>query len=296
MRLPNLFLIGAQKGGSTKLFRYLQQHPQIATLGAKEPNIFCADDEAEARRRLAKVGLVDESPRYLIDGSVNNSRYPRCPDTARHIHAICNGQAPRFVYIMRHPVERLISNYFWNRDRYGEHRTLMEAVEQDPQYIYTSQYDLQIQAFSEYFDLSQFCFLSFDDFVADSNATAGRVFDWLGLEPIELQSVGRTGTETNKVSTRQARFPLINRIVRSSPGLRKAINTYVPQSWIGALASGLSQDVERPKVDLATKRELLECHFMKSIVATQQLTGLALESWLEAYQPHETATCDHCLA
>jgi hypothetical protein len=285
MRLPNLFLIGSQKGGSTKLFRYLEQHPQIGIMGTKEVNLFSADSESEARQRLAKITSIDESATYLIDGSVDYSRYPRFGQTAANIHAICKEQNPKFVYIMRHPVDRLISNYFWNRDRYGEHRPILKAVEEENQYVNTSLYDLQIKAYAQHFDLANFCFLSFDDFVVDMQATAGKVFEWLGLEPCELKVVGRTGTETNKKMTRQARFPVINKIVWANPGLRKAINTCVPQHWIRAMANGLTEDVERQKVDTQTRRYLLERYFMDSIVQTQKLTGLSLEHWLDAYQP-----------
>src|SRR5829696_6093822 len=40
MTMPNFFIIGAQKAGTTSLYHYLDQHPQIYMSPAKEPFFF----------------------------------------------------------------------------------------------------------------------------------------------------------------------------------------------------------------------------------------------------------------
>ena len=42
MPLPNLFVIGAPKCGTTSLHRYLDQHPRISMSAVKEPKFFLA--------------------------------------------------------------------------------------------------------------------------------------------------------------------------------------------------------------------------------------------------------------
>ncbi|HUA83806.1 MAG TPA: sulfotransferase [Bryobacteraceae bacterium] len=63
-RLPNFFLAGAPKAGTTALYRYLGQHPRIYLSPVKEPNFFAAEVreenfESAMRPRLAreKAGL-----------------------------------------------------------------------------------------------------------------------------------------------------------------------------------------------------------------------------------------------
>ena len=43
MKVPNLFLVGAPKCGTTSLYMYLKQHPEIYMSGNKEPHFFCPD-------------------------------------------------------------------------------------------------------------------------------------------------------------------------------------------------------------------------------------------------------------
>src|SRR5262249_48883465 len=43
-RLPTFLLIGAAKSGTTSLYKYLKQHPQIFMSGLKEPNYLAFGD------------------------------------------------------------------------------------------------------------------------------------------------------------------------------------------------------------------------------------------------------------
>ncbi len=71
-RLPNFFIVGAPKAGTTSLYRYLDQHPQIYMSAIKEPHKFAAEIHAEnfdpgARRSMARenCGVSD-----LLSGNV----------------------------------------------------------------------------------------------------------------------------------------------------------------------------------------------------------------------------------
>ncbi|ASJ11450.1 sulfotransferase [Thermococcus thioreducens] len=41
--LPNLFIVGEPRSGTTSLYHYLNQHPEIFMSPIKEPNHFCTD-------------------------------------------------------------------------------------------------------------------------------------------------------------------------------------------------------------------------------------------------------------
>jgi hypothetical protein len=65
-RLPNFFIIGAPKTGTTSLYHYLDQHPEIFMSAIKEPHFFAAEIreehcDSELRRRMAREnrGLRD---------------------------------------------------------------------------------------------------------------------------------------------------------------------------------------------------------------------------------------------
>jgi len=59
MKFPNFFIVGAPRSGTTALFLYLKQHPEIYMADNKEPYFFCTD-------------FHEESDRYFK----NNIRFP----------------------------------------------------------------------------------------------------------------------------------------------------------------------------------------------------------------------------
>ena len=79
MTLPNFLVIGAGKAGTTSLYRYLAEHPDVYMSPVKEPSFFCDADQLvdtpairsrDAYERLF-AGVNDEhaigeaSPKYL---------------------------------------------------------------------------------------------------------------------------------------------------------------------------------------------------------------------------------------
>jgi hypothetical protein len=76
-RLPNFFIVGAPKAGTTSLYHYLDQHPEIYMSPVKEPNYFASEIQLEGfaeplrepmRRRMADM------QRYLA-GSMEEKRF-----------------------------------------------------------------------------------------------------------------------------------------------------------------------------------------------------------------------------
>ena len=45
MTMPNFLIIGAMKAGTTALYSYLKQHPEIYMSPVKEPNFFAFEGE-----------------------------------------------------------------------------------------------------------------------------------------------------------------------------------------------------------------------------------------------------------
>ena len=79
---PNFFLAGVPKAGSTSLYRYLDQHPDIYMSPIKEPNFFAdevrvsnfspefqsraAQHQQELRRFLAEIGRASCRERVFV--------------------------------------------------------------------------------------------------------------------------------------------------------------------------------------------------------------------------------------
>jgi hypothetical protein len=119
--LPNALIIGASKGGTTSLYHWLAQHPEVAPSRIKEVRYFNGHFEKGPRWYAAQFApsrgervLVEASPSYLWD--------PHVPARVR-----ASLGAPKLVAALREPVDRAWSQY-WMRVRRGETDAPFETV------------------------------------------------------------------------------------------------------------------------------------------------------------------------
>lgn len=278
---PNLFLIGAQKAGSSTLYSYLSQHNQIATFGRKEPKIFSAASVVEARAKLATYSPSKVVYRYVLDASPTYSQAPKFASAPDNILNIC-GESVRFIYIIRNPVDRLISNFFWTKQKYGGLDDIDEYIFNNKQAIFTGRYDLQINKYLEFFDISSFYFLKFEDLKDRKHYLANDIFSWLGIE--EMSSfTHEVRAATNKEITRSFRNPLIGKMIWSSNNLRRFLSGAISETQKQKLVKLLSREEVRVEPTQSKKKEILETYFIDSIIETMKITGLQLDCWLKAY-------------
>lgn len=282
---PNLFLIGAAKGGSTSLAVHLKSHPQIAFFAGKEPNIFNQESVAACRKTLQtrlenrKTPLPDVP--YFLDASVNYSQYPKFTHVPEHIAAICGPDTPRFLYIMRNPVDRAISQYFWRRERFGESASPEEALSAASQYVQSSQYDLQIEQFLRVFPRASFRFVVFDSYYGDVAGEFSDLCRWLDIDDTYEPDLEKKRGATNKTTTRHARFPVLNRLAQASPALRGLVKSFLSHERQLQLTQTLSRTVPREDVAPDLRLRLAEL-FAQSIEQTEALTGHDLSAWKTA--------------
>ncbi len=126
-RLPNLVIAGVGKAGTTSLFWYLSQHPDVCASSVKEPRYFRLPDDPDAMlpplegytRHFAHCGgqryVMEASPQYF-KGRTRTIRAIRqtLPD-------------PRVILMFRDPVGKLWSEYRFKRS----HMTIPNDVDFD---------------------------------------------------------------------------------------------------------------------------------------------------------------------
>lgn len=284
---PNLFLIGAQKSGSTTLASQLVQSADVAYYAQKEPNIFSLPELEACRQRLQLLRRPRPAePKWLLDASVDYSRYPLFPKTAEHIFRLANGPGLRFIYLVRDPVERTISHYFWNRQNFGETLELWDALESDHRYTTGSQYDVQIERYRAFFPMESFLFVKSEDYFSDIEGTCQSILAWLGAREPNLLDTSKRLASTDKDETRAALFPRFNRLVRSNKQVLRLAKSLIPQKHHVGLNRLLSRAVPRPPIRDEVKREIYARYFADTVDRTEQLTGLDLSDWRRpAFRP-----------
>src|SRR5580704_10824107 len=77
VRLPNCFLVGAPKAGTTSLYYYLDQHPQIYMSPIKEPNFFADEIRAENFEASLRTGAARDARvlRRFLSGPMRQKRF-----------------------------------------------------------------------------------------------------------------------------------------------------------------------------------------------------------------------------
>jgi Sulfotransferase family len=148
--LPNFFVVGTGKAGTTSLYRYLQQHPQIYMSPIKEPAYFASEIRPEnlsepferhvrwqSLDRANPLGwLVSEWDDYqrLFDGAKDQkaigeatTAYLWSETAARNIHSRI--PEARIVMILRDPAERAFSHYLHHLAEGLTRSTFREQIE-----------------------------------------------------------------------------------------------------------------------------------------------------------------------
>jgi Sulfotransferase domain len=147
--LPNLVIIGAMKCGTTSLRHYLDLHPDIA-MAPGGLNFFSAEHnwskgrawyEAQFSATAARRG--DTSPRY--------TNYPTQAGVAARMTAMI--PAAKLLYLVRDPLERLLSHYLHFSAEGLESRSLAEALQtlDGNDYVGRGLYATQLEQFLPYY-------------------------------------------------------------------------------------------------------------------------------------------------
>jgi hypothetical protein len=181
--LPNLFVIGAAKCGTTSLHHYLDQHPDISMSQDKEPGVF--SEGASAKRLESYDGLFDCNSPIRGESSTAYSRYPVEGDPAARIHAAV--PETKLIYLVRDPIERTVSDYVHQAAVGREQRSLNEALRDfaDPQnlYVTSSRYALQVSRYLEHFPASSLLVLEQSQLRDRREETIRTVFEFIGVDP-----------------------------------------------------------------------------------------------------------------
>lgn len=181
----HVIVIGAMKCGTSTLFGHLADHPEIAPSRVKEPEFF-SEHQAHGVdvERYGELWDFDpESHRYCVEASTGYTKYPgefHVPD--RMLEA---GVRPKFVYVVRDPVDRMESQF-----NHGRVRRTDWAYDDflEPDVLNLSRYYMQMQQYLLRFpDRSRYSIVDFDEMVSRPREVMDALFDWLGLETTSLR-------------------------------------------------------------------------------------------------------------
>lgn len=276
MTLPNFLIIGAAKAGTTSLYHYLAQHPDVFMSPIKETNYFCDEENLvngtpAIRDRGAYQALFAAAAGRRAVGEAS-PKYLNGVTTPDRIHAELPGV--RLIISLRNPADRAWSSYL-GRVRDGIETHTADAALRPGSYAFdTSFYYPRLERYFRRFARERIEVILFDDLVAHPAATLRQICRFLEIDPDVRIDV----TERHNPAV-TPRFPALNRTF--ALGLR-FIRPMMPRRllWRGygaRLRAPLLRRADRLQPKL--RRRMLE-QYRDDIRATGELIGRDLSHWL----------------
>jgi hypothetical protein len=181
MRLPEFVIIGAAKSGTTSLFRWLSEQPEVWCPEVKEPDFFAHDDAWE--RGLGwYANLFVRAEGHPLTGEASTS-YTELRHAATAARRMADTIADaRLIYLLRHPLDRLRSHYRHEIQRGRERRSLADAVAvEGNEYVGSSRYFTCLEPYARAFPRGQICVVRFEDLVSAPAPGWAAILAHLGL-------------------------------------------------------------------------------------------------------------------
>ena len=305
LMLPNFFVVGAPKAGTTSLYDYLDQHPSVYMSPIKEPAFFAAD-LFEHKRRL---GIDEDDPaalRAYLEGPMTARRSGVIGDWEQYLKLLKNvrqetavgeasgnylgsSHAPvaireriphaRIVMLLRDPVERLYSQYSQAASEAGmrlpflpwveKQQALEAALEPRLGAVWNGLYAEHVQRYLVVFPPQQLRIHRYEDFSTAPLDVLRDLFAFLGVDPHFRVAVSRR----HNVSLR----PGATRSQQASAPLRARLRRALPDWIVNRLRSAAHRQPAR--ITPAERAAVLEL-YVADIRELQRRLRLDLAAWL----------------
>lgn len=299
MVLPNFICVGAEKAGTTPLFRILVQHRDIFMPRAKETHWFSkfygtkerAYYEATFFRAWRGQKAVGEAtPEYM--------RMPKVPMRLKRDL----GPGVKLIFCLRDPVKRAHSHYLQCVRIFEENESFPTAISLEGQrleanpyygqrraYVAGGLYATHVRHYLKFFPREQMTFLLFEEDLIDDRAAAiDRLFKFLEVGPgrkVKLEvadsslkaPVISVMTEARATASQGRRVPPGTILFRTgNAGANRVVPKPSPQAknFFRKLARDMTRTLT-PELERALYRD----HFAAEIDALEPLIGRGLSRW-----------------
>lgn len=283
---PNLLIVGAAKSGTTSLHNYLKQHPDFFMSYHKEPHFLINNEIGVKRVHKAVTTLSDYqkmfkgSSEYKYRGE-SSVMYLQFPDiTIRNINKYLNKDV-KIIIMLRNPIERAFAGYLHNvRYNTSESLSFEKAIEKseeryqktndmtpDTRYLHVGMYYNQVKKYMDAFGKNVHVVI-YDDYVRNINGSIKRVFDFLKVDNIEIDT-----SQRHMVGGWIFKNYILKNLMVSKNGLKTFVKLLLPSSSLRKkirtiiLRFGTSKTPE-----LTSKmRKFLEDYYRNDIVKLENL-------------------------
>jgi hypothetical protein len=290
--LPNFIVIGAAKAGTTALYWYLAEHPQVFMSPVKETNYFAYGLDDRGRllygdpdvHRFPIKSLAEYE--HLFSGAGGavaigeaSPIYLECPQAAGRIRELL--PRAKLICALRHPIDRAYSDYQMYLRRRGRRldpaRDLSATstwARPDSRWMQIGRYHEQLKRYYDTFPREQIHVFLFDDLRRGAAQTVQSVYRFAGVDPAFTPDFSAPHNIGGMPESTVLEGFLTSKAVRS------AVEPWIPTgaaNWIRRLR--MKNMRPAPPLPAELKKELSR-HFEDDIRLTGELVGRELNHWL----------------
>ena len=292
MTMPNFLIIGAMKSGTTALYYYLEQHPEIYMSPVKEPNFFSSQEQENAADTVTHIktyqNLFRGASGKKAMGEASHS-YLYEPGAAAEIRRYV--PEAKLIAILRKPIDRAYS-HFLHMVRSGTEPLddFAQALQEDEEgihkertfqdYIGRGLYYDQLRRYFSRFPREQVRVYLYEDLRDAPISTVQDVFRFLDVNDsfVPDVSVRRnvSGHPKNKI---------LDGLLRRQSRIKHAAKIYLPARMRWRLSKAFDDLktrnlVEPPPLQSDVRRQLISV-YREDILKVQGLIRRDLSGWLE---------------
>lgn len=313
MTMPNFLIIGAPKSGTTALYHYLDQHPQIYMSPIKEPNFFAFEGKELALRRPGNQQKANQdSVTYVSTGRLRksvtdiesynalfrgvSSEIAIGEASTLYLH---NQRAPeriknyipeaKLIAILRNPVERAYSNYLMGVRQGGETLTdFAQALQAETQlcsnlaevrYVYRGFYYDQLRRYFDIFSSNQIKVYLYEDLATNPSDLLRDIFQFLNVDESFTSDLSikhnAGGIPQNRIMHRA--FHAFRQELRP---IRNILKLLLPeQLYLNYKAQYFQSNLVKPQLSQEVRKQLLEVS-REEILKLQDFIKRDLSAWL----------------
>ncbi len=299
----NLFIVGAAKSGTTSLYSYLAQHPEVFFPDVKEPNFY---SDAESHNPSAYIKpkkgkfyhnkiIKDANVYYSLFDEVGNQKvvadaspsYLWDQKSAKRIYE--DFPKAKIVMLLRNPVQRAFSQFLMdlkdgNQTETNFKQALLNDAETKPQvwgrahlYIKIGLYHDQVKAYIDTFGSNQVKVIIYEDFIKNAAFYLKDICEFLDINTTFIENIDYDKVHNPFVVPKGNISKLILKY-KNKIGLVKML---VPRFIKEYLNKEMLFKQEKKPTMLEEDKAYLKAIFAEDIVKLERLLERDLKQWKE---------------
>jgi hypothetical protein len=310
VKTPNFLIIGAAKSGTTAVWHYLKQHPEVYMAPTKHTRFFAFESEdpgfhgppppmrgPAARNTSVPYAITDvHAYQALFDGVTNETAvgeashsYLYRMQAAERIRNYSPNM--RLIAILRNPAERAFSHHRqmvrdgrepvtdFARALAEEEARIRDRWWPDFHYVQIGLYHGQLKRYFDLFERDQIKVYLYDDLNSDPSGVLRDIFQFLGVGgsfvPEAAARYNASGMPKNRIL-----HSLLQKLRRVMPIAERTLSERQYRRLVNIGSSLHNRNLTNTRLSPEVRRQVIEKYFREDILELQGLLQRDLSAWL----------------